>query len=304
MGSQHHHNPLTLKNAETTCNCGATIMKISKYLFSEQNNYWSTIARKLRSAPGIALFLDYDGTLTPIRRTPSAAKLPQEAENILQQLAQLPGVQVAIVTGRSLNDIRRLVRLENIGFAANHGFNIYNNGTEWIHPQAISLIQVLSRLHMILCNTVVLFPKVYIENKQFTLSIHYRNVAPQHIRSIKSLVTKTVHIFDPTLRITRGKKVLEVRPQVDWGKGKAVLKMLHSSKTRQRRIPLFIGDDATDEDVFGALRSKGITIRVGKSTTTKAQYFVKDVKGVVHLLRSIILLRKSRSPRHHASKKK
>jgi trehalose 6-phosphate phosphatase len=280
-------------------------MKDLKYLhFLELNNSWANIARQLQSAESIALFLDYDGTLTPIRRTPSAAKLPKEAEHLLQQLARLPGVQLAIVTGRSLNNIRRLVRVENIGFAANHGFHIYHHGTEWIHPQAISLIQTLSRLHMILRDTVVLFPKACIENKQFTLSIHYRNVAPRYIRSIKSLVTKTVQTIDPTLRITQGKKVLEIRPPVDWGKGKAVLKMLHSSETHQRPISLFIGDDATDEDVFRALRSKGITIRVGKSTSTKAQYFVRNVKGVMHLLRSIISLRKNRIPRHYASVKK
>lgn len=278
-------------------------MKSPVNLFSERHNSWDIIARKLRSASGIYIFLDYDGTLTPIRQTPSAAILSPETENILQKLVQLRGVQVAIVTGRSMEDIRRLVRVENIGFAANHGFHIYNNGTEWIHPQALSLIQVLSRLHLILRNTLIGFPKAYIENKQFTLSIHYRNVAPKYIRSLKSLVTKTVYSFNPTLRITPGKKVLEVRPQITWGKGDAVLDMLHSSKTRQRRIPLFIGDDATDEDVFRALRLKGITIRVGKSVSTNAQYYIKDVEDVKHLLQSIISLRMNRFSRRRLSEK-
>jgi trehalose 6-phosphate phosphatase len=279
-------------------------MKTPVNLFSERHNSWDIIARKLCSASGIYLFLDYDGTLTPIRRTPSAALLASATENILQHLAQLPGVEVAIVTGRSMEDIRRLVRVENIGFAANHGFNIYNNGTEWIHPQALSQIQILSRLHLILRNTLIGFPKAYIENKQFTLSIHYRNVAQQDLRSLKSLITKTVYTFDPSLRITRGKKVLEVRPQITWGKGEAVLEMLHSSKTRQRMVPIFVGDDTTDEDVFRVLRSKGITIRVGKSATTYAQYYVQDVDEVKHLLQSIISLRTNRLARHLASKKK
>jgi trehalose 6-phosphate phosphatase len=279
-------------------------MKIPVNLFSEQHNSWDIIARKLCSASGIYLFLDYDGTLTPIRRTPSAALLASETENILQQLVQLPGVQVAIVTGRSMEDIRRLVRIDNIGFAANHGFNIYNDGTEWIHPQALSQIQTLSRLHIILRNALMEFSRVYIENKQFTLSIHYRNVTPKNVRSLKSLVTKTVRSFDPTLRVTGGKKVMEVRPQITWGKGDAVLEMLHSSKTRQHRVPIFVGDDTTDEDVFRVLRSKGITIRVGKSASTHAQYYVKDVEEVKHLLQSIISVRTIRLARHLASKKK
>jgi trehalose-phosphatase len=146
------------------------------------------------------------------------------------------------------------------------------------------------------------FSRVYIENKQFTLSIHYRNVAPKNVRSLKSLVTKTVRSFDPTLRVTRGKKVMEVRPQITWGKGDAVLEMLHSSKTRQRRVPIFVGDDTTDEDVFRALRLKGITIRVGKSSSTQAQYSIKDVEGVKHLLQSIISLRTNRSSRRSSEK--
>jgi trehalose 6-phosphate phosphatase len=269
-------------------------MKNSVYLFSNQNNAWTVLARKLQAAAGIALFLDYDGTLTPIKRTPSTALLTPEMENILEKISHLHGLYLAIVTGRSMEEIRRLVRLENIGYAANHGFNIYNDGIEWIHPQAISQIQLLSRLHSILRNILAEVPKAFVENKQITLSIHYRNVAPRHIRSIKSLTTKTVHAFDPTLRITQGKKVLEVRPQIDWGKGKAVLELYHSSKARQQKIPFFIGDDTTDEDVFKVLRKKGITVRVGKSTSTHAQYYVKDVGEVMHLLQLIISLRTPR----------
>ncbi len=279
-------------------------MKNPVYLFSRRHDSWDTIARKLRSASGIAIFLDYDGTLTPIRRTPSDALLTPEAENILQEMAQLPGVQVAIVTGRSMEDIRRLVRVKKIEFAANHGFHIYKNGTEWIHPQTVSLIRVLPRLHSILRNTLAGFPKVYIENKRFTLSIHYRNVAPENVRYLKSLVMKTVHSFNPTLRITRGKKVLEVRPGIAWGKGKAVLKMLITKKPHHPRVTVFIGDDTTDEDVFQALRPKGITIRVGKSTSTHAQYYLKDIGEVMHVLRSIISLRMTHSPRHHLSTKR
>ena len=228
-------------------------MKNPVYLFSRRHDAWDTIARKLRSASRIAIFLDYDGTLTPIRRTPSDAFLTPEAQDILQQLAQLPSVQLAIITGRSMEDIRKLVDVKKIDIAANHGFHIYKNGTEWIHPQAASLTRVLSRLCLILQNALAGFPGAFVENKQFTISIHYRNLAPRYVRPLKSVVTKTVHSFDPTLRITRGKKVLEVRPQISWGKGNAVLKMLHTNKPQRRRVSVFIGDDTTDEDVFQAL---------------------------------------------------
>jgi trehalose 6-phosphate phosphatase len=266
-------------------------MKNQVYLFSKRFNIWSTIVPKLRSASGIAVFLDYDGTLTPIRRNPSAAILDPQAQDILQQMVQLPDVQVVIVTGRSMQDIRRLVPVDKIEFAANHGFHIYQKGHEWIHPLAVTGIQELTKLHTILCTALAKFPKASVENKQMTLSIHYRNVASQNVRSLGSLVIKTVLSFDPTLRMTRGKKVLEIRPQIDWGKGHAVLKILNENKTHRKQIPLFIGDDTTDEDVFRALRLGGITIRVGRKTTSLAKYYVKDVEEVLILLKLIMTTR-------------
>ena len=266
------------------------------YLFSPQSNVWKNVSRRLQSAHKLALFLDYDGTLTPIRYTPSAAILTKEAEHVLQQIAKLRNVSLTIVTGRSMEDIRRLVPIENIGIAANHGFHILRNGYEWIHPDAVRLIQTFSRLHAILRNKLEIFPKALAENKQFTLSVHYRNISENKVSSLKSLVMKIVRSFDSTLKITRGKKVLEVRPKIVWGKGNAVLEILRTSKYSHRPLPIFIGDDTTDEDVFQVLRSKGITIRVGKSLTTKAKYFVEDVNDVLLLLKLILELRNSSHP--------
>ena len=141
------------------------------------------------------------------------------------------------------------------------------------------------------------------ENSSPWMTPFDRNLAPRYVRPLKSVVTKTVHSFDPTLRITRGKKVLEVRPQISWGKGNAVLKMLHTNKPQRRRVSVFIGDDTTDEDVFRALRPMGITVRVGKSTSTNAQYYVKNVEAVMTVLRSIISLRRDLLPRRRLSAK-
>jgi trehalose-phosphatase len=271
--------------------------KIPIYLFSDQINSWKNISRKLHKVSKIALFLDYDGTLTPIRHKPSAATLTPETEKLLQQLADLPDVRLSIVTGRSMGDIRRLVPIENITFVANHGFHILHDGNEWIHPEAVSLIQTFKRLSSILSHALSTFPHAQVENKQFTLSIHYRNISTHKISSCTSLVTKAVRSFDPTLIITHGKKVLEVRPHINWGKGNAVLQILKASQKHRSLLPVFIGDDTTDEDVFRMLQSKGINIRVGKDKTTYAAYYVKNVEEVLYLLQSLISLRTNRSPR-------
>jgi trehalose-phosphatase len=90
---------------------------------------------------------------------------------------------------------------------------------------------------------------------------------------------------------------LEVRPHINWGKGNAVLQILKASQKHRSLLPVFIGDDTTDEDVFRMLQSKGINIRVGKDKTTYAAYYVKNVEEVLYLLQSLISLRTNRSPR-------
>jgi trehalose-phosphatase len=292
MGSKYYYNTFSFADAETKYTNRIMIKKNPTYLFSRQINGWKKISRILCKTPRIALLLDYDGTLTPIRHKPSAATLTPESERLLQRLSNLHDIDLSIVTGRSMEDIKRLVPVEKITIVANHGFHILQNGKEWIHPEAVSLIRTLKSLAFILDSTLNDFPKAYVENKQFTLSIHYRNILMKDIPSFISIVTKTIRSFDPTLIITRGKKVLEVRPNTNWGKGTAVKQIL--SQKRGTFLSVFIGDDTTDEDVFRILHSKGINIRVGKEKATYAKYYVKNVREVMQLLDSILSFRTNR----------
>jgi trehalose 6-phosphate phosphatase len=276
---------------------------IPSYLFSKNSDHWNRTAQRIRSASHIALFLDYDGTLTQIRQEPAAAILSLEGELILRHLSSLADVHICIVTGRSMEDIRRLIPFDHMSFAANHGFHILHKAKEWIHPDAVSIIQLFSRLTGVLRSRLEPFPKAYVENKQFTLTVHYRLVPSSATRSLISLVINTIRSFDTSLIITRGKKVIEIRPSISWGKGDAVLQIMKTTKLPRRPLPLFIGDDTTDEDVFRALQSKGITMRVGKNTSTHARYYVKDVEEVLQLLHLLIGLRSNRSMRHRREKK-
>jgi trehalose-phosphatase len=264
---------------------------VPKYIFSQRDNAWHSIAKRLAKSNCLVLFLDYDGTLTPIRKAPSEAALAPKTERILQRLARLPNVHLIIVTGRSLSDIQRLIPAEKIGFVANHGFQILVHNEEWIHPDAIHAMQIFDRLYSILRNRLEVFPQAYVENKQFTLSIHYRNVTRDKVPFLKSIVRKTILYYYPKLKITQGKEVLEVRPHTHWGKGKAILEVLKTIKPSHNSLILFVGDDRTDEDAFKAIRSRGITIRVGKSTTTKAEFYVKDVQEVIRMLKTIVEIR-------------
>jgi trehalose 6-phosphate phosphatase len=200
-----------------------------------------------------------------------------------------------------MKDIRNLIPFENIGFIANHGFHIRQEGNEWIHPEAASSQQKLHQLHAILQNALKQFENAYLENKQFTLSLHYRNVSIREHLAFKEIARKTACDFDPRLVITEGKEVLEVRPPVDWGKGRAVMELLKRRQHSAQILLMYIGDDITDEDAFQALHSSGITIHVGNMPYTNAQYYVNDVDEVLQILKMIIKLRSHRPSQHITS---
>lgn len=257
----------------------------------KQIDIWNNFSKRLLSSSKVELFLDYDGTITPIHKTPSETILSSDTIHILQQLIQLPNVRVTILTGRSMKDIRKFIPFENIRLVANHGFHIYMDGNEWVHPDAESSFPKMHQLQDILLTALKSFSNVFVENKQFTLGIHYRNAAAKDTPIVKELTKKNISSFDPKLVITESKEVIEVQPPVKWGKGNAVSKILKVHPYPHNSLKIYIGDDITDEDAFQVLKSSGITIYVGEISETKAQYYVENVKEVLQILRMIIKLR-------------
>jgi trehalose 6-phosphate phosphatase len=298
MGGKYNYNTYPSPNAKASNTGTAMTETYPLHLSSRQLDIWNNISGKLHSASEIELFLDYDGTITPIRSTPEEALLSPDTIHLLERLIQLPGLRLTIVTGRSMKDIRRLIPFENIGFIANHGFHIYQNREEWIHPDAVSTHQTLHQLHTILQTVLNKFKNAYLEDKQFTLSLHYRNVSIQDQIIFKEMARKTIWEFDPKLVITEGKEVLEVRPPVDWGKGYAVMEILKMPQHDTHALQMYIGDDTTDEHAFQVLQQSAITIHVGKTSRTFAQYYVNDVDEVLQILKMIITLRSHRANHH------
>jgi trehalose-phosphatase len=234
------------------------------------------------------LLLDYDGTLVPIRKTPDAATLSSKKRELLRDIAEEHHVFLGVVTGRSLQDIKKMVRLKNIFYIANHGFQIVLSRIQWIHPEAKRLIPALVQLSSRLKNTLRDFRGVTIENKHLTLSAHYRNLSGTSIPLTKNIIEETVHSYNGRFKMTSGKKVVEVRPNVPWGKGRAVLKMLEMLELEDKPLVVYIGDDRTDEDAFECLLTlKAITIRVGHNHRSKAEYYVKSTAEVQKLLELI-----------------
>jgi trehalose-phosphatase len=211
------------------------------------------ISRLIRQKK-IFIFLDYDGTLTPIVPVPSEAYLDVRMKELLYRL--IDKVNVSIVTGRGRVPISEFLSndvVEKISLAASHGFDIRLRTGERLQIGDSSQISNFNRFKQELKNSLHLFPPgVSIEETTFSTSVHYRNVETQDCAAVESALDHLINKYEG-LKKTEGKKVFETRLNIDWNKGKAIEYIL--SKTTSH-IPLddmlviYIGDDITDEDGF------------------------------------------------------
>lgn len=234
------------------------------------------------------VFLDYDGTLTPIVSQPEDAILSEEMRSILTQLAALS--PTAIVSGRDLDAVKKFIRLNELTYAGSHGFDIeMSDGSKIQFEAAKDALPDLNQAAEELNSLKKSVEGVKIERKRFAVAVHYRNVRDEDVPLVKTAVKRILSRFD-SLRIGHGKKVLELRPDIDWNKGKAIIwlynrMMPHHTNT----VPLYIGDDITDEDAFMALQGWGIGILVGDhGGLTAAKYSLNNVDETAQFLRRMI----------------
>jgi alpha,alpha-trehalase len=235
-----------------------------------------------------AVFLDYDGTLTPIVSQPEDASLSDSMRQTLRELAARSPV-VAILSGRDLDDVRRRVNIDSIVYAGSHGFDIAGPdglcrqmGTEFLS----NLDTAEKELHKALDG----ISGARVERKRFSIAAHCRNVNENDVPKVEQAVSE-VATRHRKLRRINGKKVYELLPDVAWDKGKAALWLLETLGLESRSggiRPIYIGDDRTDEDAFRALEQRGIGILVSEqSQPTAAGYSLKNPAEVERFLRAL-----------------
>lgn len=234
-----------------------------------------------------AVFLDYDGCLTPIVKNPEDAVLSPEMKKVLQQLAEV--CTVAVVSGRDRANVAGLVQLDNLYFAGSHGFDITGPNNLKTEPGgAAAALPALDKAEKTLGEKLQKVPGALVERKKYAIAVHYRNVPEEQVEQLKQTVEETI-AQHPELKKGLGKKVLELKPNLDWHKGKAVLWLLKELNLDKPEIlPFYIGDDITDEDAFASLRTRGLTILVGEhDEQTAAEYSLQSVDEVREFLAAL-----------------
>ncbi|HLU77696.1 MAG TPA: trehalose-phosphatase [Burkholderiales bacterium] len=227
------------------------------------------------------LCLDYDGTLTPIVAQPELAVIDLDARATLGEVGRV--CPTAIVSGRALEDVRRLVGVPWLYYAGNHGFEIEGHGLSLDVGREYEAL--MAEVRDALAPRLADMPGILLEDKGCTLSVHYRHASERVLPAFYSAVD-TLLIERPRLAGRMGKKVLEIRPAVDWHKGRAV-RWLHERIDRDA-VPIFIGDDLTDEDAFEVIADDGIGVLVSETPRmTKAHFRIPDVDAVYRLLARI-----------------
>ena len=257
-----------------------------------------SLAERLSGTP-LMLLLDIDGTLAPIAGRPTEAVLPQATRLVIDQLARTPDVHVVAVSGRSALDSRRLICLDDTWIIGNHGIEVAPpmgppvpraEVVPFADRVAVAAARALAFAHDI--------PGVIVENKIWTLSVHYR-LANRHI--VPELTNQVIGIArDLGLRVTTGKEVIELRPPIDIDKGTAAVELAQSLGALDHEASILCaGDDRTDEDMFRELRRaqpRCATIRVGHDATapdTAAEFGLPDPDAMRLLLQDILALRRA-----------
>jgi alpha,alpha-trehalase len=180
---------------------------------------------------------------------------------------------VAVISGRDLQDVKALVGIDDIFYAGSHGFDISGPEDRQVaFQQGTRFLPVLDQAEKVLREALSKIDGASVERKKFSIAVHYRQVREDQIKSVENIVDQVVSNYWE-LRKKYGKKIFELQPKIDWHKGKALLWLLENLElNRTDVLPLYIGDDITDEDAFRTLKDWGVGIMVKDDASTDAEH--------------------------------
>ncbi|KRT85452.1 hypothetical protein AMK59_2219, partial [Oryctes borbonicus] len=246
------------------------------------------LAKYIGNTHKLALLLDYDGTLAPIAPHPDLAVIPPETKNILLRLSNISDVYIAIISGRNVDNVKKMVGIDGITYAGNHGLEILHpDGTKFVHPMPTEhvgkVVELLKNLQEQVCKD-----GAWVENKGALLTFHYRET-PVHLRKILADQARRL-IEDAGFKAGNAHCAIEAKPPVQWNKGRASIYILRTAfgvDWSERIRIIYVGDDVTDEDAMQALKGMAATFRVTSSqiTKTSAERRLPSTDSVLTMLR-------------------
>jgi trehalose-phosphatase len=241
---------------------------------------WDTVSARLRKAPSIALFLDFDGTLAPVDEDPGAVVMKGLARSALKRLVGNPCVHLCIISGRRLDDLRERVGVPGVQYLGVHGGDALGAS---LPPRVIRSVAEARRALASKFASQLQGRGIHIEDKTLAFAVHHRRAGPSDVELARGILGAVVERSAGALWVTAGDCVWEVLPREIPGKG-------YAARREWRRwpaaLPIYVGNDGTDEEAFAALAS-GITARVGTAPQTNARYLLRDPAEVAWFLRRV-----------------
>ncbi|KAL5703949.1 trehalose-phosphatase [Ranunculus cassubicifolius] len=247
----------------------------------------------------IVMFLDYDGTLSPIVADPDRAYMSESMRKAVRNVARY--FPTAIVSGRSRDKVYNFVRLAELYYAGSHGMDIKGptkssknkkRNPPVLFQPASEFLPMIDEVYKALLEKTKSIEGSNVENNRFCVSVHFRCVDEKNWTTLAEQVKSVLQEY-PKLRLSQGRKVLEIRPTIKWDKGKALEFLLESLgfANQNNVLPLYIGDDRTDEDAFKVLRDRGQGFGILVSKTpkdTNASYSLQEPSEVMDFLHRLV----------------
>jgi len=237
---------------------------------------WPAISRRVQAAEGVALFLDFDGTLVDFQPRPDQVKLAVRTSAALRKLTAIPNVRVTIVSGRRRSSLLRFIKVRKLRVSGLYG---------WEHQEGIILagpaMRQVSRIRKLLATLERELPGIYVEDKGISFAVHFRDASQEVVGKAQRMLSKFLPRFRAYMRIIRAGNVWELTPRHVRGKGPAIRTLLRELPAKF--LSFYVGDDLTDEPAFRAL-GKGISVVVGSRRPTNAYFSLPNPIAVCKFL--------------------
>jgi trehalose 6-phosphate phosphatase len=238
---------------------------------------WEQVARSIRASRHVVVFLDFDGTLVRLAPRPDQVHVPAAARRMLRRLARRPRVTLVVISGRRRSDLRRRVGVRGI-----HYFGLYGAERGGGIKVSSSTRGALRSARGQLALRLSAYPRVWIENKRASFCVHLRDAPPAQQVRVRRELRSVARKFPRLLRLIENLRDAEIVPRRISGKGAAVRSFLAQPRLR-RALPIYFGDDLSDESAFAALR-RGVTACVGPARPTRAHYSLATPREVLSAL--------------------